>query len=219
MMSNLFSVFDPSSSLLNNWVSMLTGLMILPWSFWMFPSRIQVTFTNIFSTLNSEFSTLLGPKKMGSPLLLMALFSFILMNNFLGLFPYIFTATSHLAITLAMALPLWLSFILFSWIKETTHALAHLVPLGTPPVLMPFMVIIELVSNIIRPITLSVRLAANMIAGHLLLTLLGNQGILASTSIVSVIVFAQVLLLILEFSVSIIQAYVFATLTTLYASE
>nr|UBX38437.1 ATP synthase F0 subunit 6 [Branchinecta paludosa] len=219
MMSNLFSVFDPSSSLFNNWISMLMGLMILPWSFWMFPSRVQVVFVNMFLTLNLEFSTLLGPKKMGAPLLLMALFSFILMNNFLGLFPYIFTATSHLAVTLAMALPLWLSFVLFSWVKETVHALAHLVPLGTPPVLMPFMVIIEMVSNIIRPITLSVRLAANMIAGHLLLTLLGNQGILASTSVVFIIVTAQILLLVLEFSVSVIQAYVFATLTTLYASE
>lgn len=219
MIRNLFSVFDPSSSLFNNWISIFLGLIILPWSFWIFPSRVQIVFLNIFSTLNSEFSTLIGPKKIGAPLLLLALFSFILRNNFLGLFPYIFTATSHLTITLAIALPLWLSFILFRWIKETTHALAHLVPLGTPPVLIPFIVIIELVSNIIRPITLSVRLAANIIAGHLLLTLLGNQGIMASTSIVSVIIFAQILLLILEFSVSIIQAYVFATLTTLYARE
>ncbi|KAB1728998.1 ATP synthase F0 subunit 6, partial [Klebsiella pneumoniae] len=93
--------------------------------------------------------------------------------------------------------------------KETIHALAHLVPLGTPPALMPFIVLIELIRNIIRPITLSVRLAANIIAGHLLLTLLGNQGLRANLLTLFIIIIAQVLLLVLEFSVAIIQSYVF----------
>ena len=73
---------------------------------------------------------------------------------------------------------------------------------------MPFMVVIEIIRNIIRPITLSVRLAANIIAGHLLLTLLGAQGSLENIYITAIVVFSQIILLILEFSVAIIQSYV-----------
>jgi len=97
--------------------------------------------------------------------------------------------------------------------------IAHLVPLGTPVALMSFIVLIESVSNVIRPITLSVRLAANMIAGHLLLTLLGNQGVGAGYGVVLVVVSRQFLLLTLEAAVAIIQSYVFMTLRVLYSSE
>jgi F-type H+-transporting ATPase subunit a len=97
--------------------------------------------------------------------------------------------------------------------------LAHLVPLGTPSVLMPFIVLIETIRNVIRPGTLAVRLAANIIAGHLLLVLLGNQGVGASISILSVVVFVQILLLLLESAVAVIQSYVFAVLATLYSRE
>jgi F-type H+-transporting ATPase subunit a len=97
--------------------------------------------------------------------------------------------------------------------------LAHLVPLGTPGVLMPFMVLIETTRNVIRPGTLAVRLAANMIAGHLLLVLLGNQGPSASSTILSLLLVTQILLLTLESAVAVIQSYVFAVLATLYSSE
>ena len=96
---------------------------------------------------------------------------------------------------------------------------AHLVPQGTPPVLIPFIVLIETIRNIIRPGTLAVRLAANIIAGHLLLTLLGNTGPSLSLSILSILIFSQILLLILESAVAIIQSYVFAVLRTLYTRE
>jgi len=137
----------------------------------------------------------------------------------LGLLPYIFTRTSHLIITLSLALPLWIAFILFGWINHTQHIFAHLVPQGTPSALIPFIVLIETIRNVIRPGTLAVRLAANMIAGHLLLTLLGSTGPSLSTSILSLLIIAQILLLILESAVAIIQSYVFAVLRTLYARE
>lgn len=97
--------------------------------------------------------------------------------------------------------------------------LAHLVPVGTPGVLIPFMVLIETTRNIIRPGTLAVRLAANMIAGHLLLVLLGNQGPSMRSSILWVLIVTQILLLTLERAVAVIQSYVFAVLATLYSSE
>nr|YP_010309786.1 ATP synthase F0 subunit 6 [Megetra punctata]UMR54903.1 ATP synthase F0 subunit 6 [Megetra punctata] len=218
---NLFSSFDPSSNwnLSLNWLSSFTCLIMLPSMFWLIPSRINLLWIKIINTLHKEFKTLIGPNSNGSTLIFISLFSFILFNNFLGLFPYIFTSTSHMVLTLSLALPLWLSFMLFGWINHTIHMFAHLIPQGTPPILMPFMVCIETISNIIRPGTLAIRLSANMIAGHLLMTLLGNTGSSLSIIVINFLIITQILLLTLESAVSIIQSYVFAVLSTLYSSE
>nr|AYW52211.1 ATP synthase F0 subunit 6 [Amarygmini sp. ACP-2013] len=221
MMANLFSSFDPSTnwSTSINWMSTMIGIMVIPASFWLIPSRINMIWMKISITLHKEFKTLLGPNFKGATLMFISLFSLILFNNFLGLFPYIFTSTSHMVLTLTLALPLWLSFMLFGWINNTIHMFAHLVPQGTPPVLMPFMVCIETISNIIRPGTLAIRLSANMIAGHLLMTLLGNTGSMLSIYMINILLVVQILLLVLESAVAIIQSYVFAVLSTLYSSE
>nr|QAU54273.1 ATP synthase F0 subunit 6 [Desmopachria sp. ITV9392]QPA36188.1 ATP synthase F0 subunit 6 [Desmopachria sp. RRMO-2020]QPA36201.1 ATP synthase F0 subunit 6 [Desmopachria sp. RRMO-2020]QPA36214.1 ATP synthase F0 subunit 6 [Desmopachria sp. RRMO-2020]QPA36227.1 ATP synthase F0 subunit 6 [Desmopachria sp. RRMO-2020] len=223
MMTNLFSSFDPTTNIMNlslNWLSTSMGILLIPMYYWFIPTRIMMIWIMIINILHKEFKTLLGPfNYKGSTLLFISLFSFILFNNFLGLFPYLYTSSSHMSMTLSLALPLWLSFMLFGWINNTQHMFAHLVPQGTPPLLMPFMVCIETISNMIRPGTLAVRLAANMIAGHLLLTLLGNTGSKMSFLMLSILIFIQFLLLTLEFAVSIIQSYVFAILSTLYSSE
>nr|YP_008081544.1 ATP synthase F0 subunit 6 [Ascalohybris subjacens]AGK07588.1 ATP synthase F0 subunit 6 [Ascalohybris subjacens] len=223
MMTNLFSMFDPSTNLMNlslNWLSTMIGLLLIPNLYWLIPSRFSIMWFKILNTLHSEFKTLIGsPNSYGSTFIFVSLFSFITFNNFMGLFPYVFTSTSHLAMTLALALPLWLSFMLYGWINYTTHMFAHLVPQGTPPILMPFMVCIETISNIIRPGTLAVRLAANMIAGHLFLTLLGSTGPSMNLIMINILLITQFALLTLESAVAIIQSYVFAVLSTLYSSE
>nr|ARH54381.1 ATP synthase F0 subunit 6 [Gastrallus laevigatus] len=219
MMTNLFSSFDPSTQSLSlNWTSSLLVFIFFPYMFWLIPSRMSMMTMLITQTLHKEFKTLIGPNK-GMTLMFISLFIFILTNNFLGLFPYIFTSTSHLTMTLTLALPLWLSFMIFGWFNHTTHMLAHLVPQGTPPILMPFMVCIETISNIIRPGTLAIRLTANMIAGHLLMTLLGNTGNLLSLTLINLLIITQIALLVLESAVAIIQSYVFTVLSTLYSSE
>ena len=96
----------------------------------------------------------------------------ILYCNFLGLFPYIFTPSRHLVITINLALPVWLGYITYSIILNINFFLSHLVPLGTPYPLIIFIVLIEIIRRIIRPLTLSVRLAANIVAGHLLMVLI-----------------------------------------------
>nr|YP_009387529.1 ATP synthase F0 subunit 6 [Nauphoeta cinerea]ARS88098.1 ATP synthase F0 subunit 6 [Nauphoeta cinerea]AVN67479.1 ATP synthase F0 subunit 6 [Nauphoeta cinerea] len=224
MMTNLFSVFDPSTYILNislNWLSTLLGLLLIPSTIWLIPSRHFILWNKVLLTLHKEFKTLIGFKNInkGATFIFISLFSIIMFNNFLGLFPYVFTSTSHLIMTLSLALPLWLTFMMFGWINNTQHMFAHLVPQGTPPVLMPFMVCIETISNLIRPGTLAVRLAANMIAGHLLLTLLGNTGPYLSASLLTILISTQIALLVLESAVAIIQSYVFAVLSTLYSSE
>nr|UBS93982.1 ATP synthase F0 subunit 6 [Saperda tetrastigma] len=222
MMTNLFSSFDPSTNfnLSLNWLSTLIGFFIIPPMFWLIPSRLNILWMKIIFTLHKEFKILIGfNKTQGSTLIFISLFTLILFNNFLGLFPYIFTSTSHMTLTLTLALPLWLSFMIYGWLNNTIHMFAHLVPQGTPPILMPFMVCIETISNIIRPGTLAVRLSANMIAGHLLMTLLGNTGPSLNLLAINFLIITQILLLILESAVSIIQSYVFAILSTLYSSE
>lgn len=121
--------------------------------------------------------------------------------------------------TLTLALPIWLGRILWSIKNQYNSLLAHLVPTGTPNVLIPVIVIIETVRRIIRPGTLSIRLAANIVAGHLLLTLLGSQGPLLPLNLTVILIVGLVLLLCLELAVACIQAYVFTILRSLYLNE
>nr|YP_010713298.1 ATP synthase F0 subunit 6 [Mesobuthus eupeus]WDA95761.1 ATP synthase F0 subunit 6 [Mesobuthus eupeus] len=220
MMMNLFVVFDPVSvfGLHLNWISLVVGIMFLPVGYWITPSRYVVLLSEVTEGLAKEVGFLYSKRWGGAELLLVTLFWFIVMSNFLGLFPFIFTATSHILVTLGLALPIWFSLMIYGWVNKTKEMFAHLVPLGTPFALMNFMVIIESVSNVIRPVTLSVRLAANMIAGHLLIVLLGSA---VSISIWSVCfgVFSLGLLFLLETAVAFIQSYVFMVLVGLYSAE
>nr|AKN78877.1 ATP synthase FO subunit 6 [Harmonia axyridis]ARI43901.1 ATP synthase F0 subunit 6 [Harmonia axyridis] len=217
MMMNLFSSFDPSSYFMLplNWLSMIISFLFIPSMFWLIPNRFNFLIQNMLITLHKEFKII---TKKNNTLMFIVLFYFIMINNLMGLFPYIFTASSHMIFTLSLALPLWLSFMLNSWISHTYHSFAHLMPQGTPSILMPFMVCIETISNIIRPGTLAIRLSANMIAGHLLLTLLGNTGPMVNL-LIFLIIMIQFMLILLESAVALIQSYVFAILSTLYSSE
>nr|YP_010713963.1 ATP synthase F0 subunit 6 [Pseudeustrotia carneola]WDD39375.1 ATP synthase F0 subunit 6 [Pseudeustrotia carneola] len=223
MMSNLFSIFDPSTNLFNipfNWISTMLGIMFIPYSFWLIPNRHFFFWNFILLKLHNEFKTLLKNNYFqGSTFIFISMFTFILFNNFLGLFPYIFTSTSHLTLSLSISLPLWLSFMIYGWINNSQHMFIHMIPQGTPFILMPFMVLIETISNIIRPGTLAVRLTANMIAGHLLMTLLSGTGPSMNYYFIMILIVVQILLLILESAVAIIQSYVIAILSTLYSSE
>nr|WCH58157.1 ATP synthase F0 subunit 6 [Scelimena sp. 1 JL-2023a] len=221
MMTNLFSSFDPSTSnnLSMNWTSSVMFLTMMPITFWVLKTRPMIIIDTLFKNINKEFSSILMNKNTSSTMIFISMFLIIMMNNTMGLFPYIFTSTSHMAMTLALALPMWLSFNLYGWVNKTNHMMQHMVPAGTPSALMPFMVCIETISNLIRPGTLAIRLAANMIAGHLLLTLLGNTGIFLNNIMLMSMLTIQVALITLEAAVSLIQAYVFSVLTTLYSNE
>lgn len=220
MITNLFSVFDPSTTIFNlslNWIRIILGLFFIPYIYWLIPSRYNIIWRKLFNYIHIELKILLNNGK--NTFIFVSLFVFILFNNFLGLFSYIFTRTSHLTLTLTLSIPLWLSFILYGWINKTNHIFSHLVPLGTPGVLIPFIVCIETIRNVIRPGTLAIRLTANIIAGHLLLTLLRNNGPGLPTILVSILLVVQIALLVLESAVAVIQSYVFTVLITLYSRE
>ena len=137
----------------------------------------------------------------------------------MGLAPYIFTRSRHISFTLTLAIPIWIGRIVFSIKNQYNRLFAHLVPSGTPVALIPIIVIIETVRNVIRPGTLSIRLAANIVAGHLLLTLLGSQGPAARGLVIIGLIVSLILLLCLELAVACIQAYVFTILRSLYLNE
>lgn len=223
MISNLFSIFDPSTNLFNlslNWIRTILGILFIPYSFWLIPNRHYIFWSFILNKLHNEFKTLIKNNYFqGSTFIFISIFSFILFNNFLGLFPYIFTRTSHLTLSLSISLPLWLRFIIYGWINNSQHIFIHIIPQGTPTVLIPFIVLIETIRNIIRPGTLAVRLTANIIAGHLLITLLRGTGPSINNYLVIILILIQILLLVLESAVAVIQSYVIAILRTLYSRE
>nr|QLD97002.1 ATP synthase F0 subunit 6 [Proknekalia peringueyi]QLD97015.1 ATP synthase F0 subunit 6 [Proknekalia peringueyi] len=220
MMNNLFSIFDPSTSsyLSANWISCIIILLLTPLIFWVIPSRLQLFWFLITKYLINELSNNFSKKKMKFIIIFTSLFWFILIMNFMGLFPYIFTPTSHINLTSCLALPFWLTLMLFGWINFTNSMFLHLVPTGTPIFLSSFMVLIETISNLIRPITLAIRLSANMISGHLLICLLSNT-LYNLNHIFPIITPILIALMILETAVAIIQSYVFVTLLTLYLNE
>nr|QTF76083.1 ATP synthase F0 subunit 6 [Franklinothrips vespiformis] len=224
MILDLFSAFEPKTYIMSlnlslNWLSSLLTLLFIPCLFWVSINRISSIFEMVLSFLLKEFKIIVKNKQYSGILLFISLLCFILLNNFLGMFPYIFTSSSHLSFSLVFSLSLWMSFMIFGWVNFTKFMFAHLVPSGTPAVLMPFMVCIESISNFIRSGTLAVRLSANMISGHLLLSLLGNQGSSLSIILCLILIILQLALLSLEFSVCFIQSYVFTVLSALYSSE
>lgn len=222
MMINLFSIFDPSTSiyLSLNWFRSLYVIIIIPNIYWFIPSRWNYLNNFIFNYLLNEFKLLLNKNfNLLNIIILIRIFYFVLINNFIGIFPYIFTSSSHLIFRLTISLSIWLAFILFGWIKNTNHIFIHLVPIGTPGLLIFFIVIIESIRNFIRPGTLGVRLSANIIAGHLLITLISSTGNSLRLILLILMVLIQSLLIILELRVSVIQAYVITILRTLYSIE
>lgn len=219
MIVSLFSVFDPSTSEMFrfNWINLFIIILFLPLlAIYKKYSNYDFCFLNIIYYLYNEYKIYIIPY---SSLFFITLYYLIYLLSLLGLFPYVFTLTSHIVFALGFALPLWLANLLYGGYKNIEYILAHIVPLGTPSVLMVFIVMVETVSQIIRPITLAVRLRANIIAGHVLLSLVGQLGEVAGPWILVLITPIQIILYILEIGVAIIQAYVYCTLSVLYNSE
>ena len=224
-MTNLFSSFDPMVNIIGfnvrlNWISRIIPILVLPQAYWITSSQIIKSIENIINYLHGELAAVFGLVALPGTIFTLLRFSFfIFFCNLIGLAPYIFTRSSHMSFTLTLALPIWLGRILFSMKNQYNRLFAHLVPTGTPGALIPVIVIIETVSNVIRPGTLSIRLAANIVAGHLLLTLLGSQGPNAQGIVLLVLMGRLILLLCLELAVACIQAYVFTILRSLYLNE
>ena len=154
-----------------------------------------------------------------------SLFMFVLLANLWGMFPYFYTVTSQVIVTGTLAILVIGTVVVYGLWKHRLHFFRLFVPSGLPIVLLPFVTFIEVLSFISRPISLSIRLFANMLAGHITLkvfagfvTLLGSAGFLGILGAVLPLA-ATVALTALEFLVAALQAYVFAILASLYLND
>ncbi len=146
------------------------------------------------------------------------LFMFILFGNMLGMLPYGFTFTSHIIVTFTLALVVFVGVTVLGFVKHGIGFLKFFAPSGVPIFIMPLLIPIEIISYLSRPISLSVRLFANMLAGHTLLKVFG--GFVIALGVAGVVPFAFLVALMgLELLIAFLQAYVFAILTCLYIND
>jgi F-type H+-transporting ATPase subunit a len=150
------------------------------------------------------------------------LFMFILFGNLVGMVPYSFTFTSHIVVTFAMALVVFLGVTTIGFLRHGAHFFSLFVPPGVPKVMLVILVPIEIISYVIRPVTLSVRLFANMMAGHTMLVIFA--GFVTSLGAFFVLpgllpLAATTAFMFLEVLVAVLQAYVFTILTCIYLHD
>nr|QNS38263.1 ATP synthase F0 subunit 6 [Zosterops hypoxanthus] len=182
-------------------------------------STLQLWFVNL---ITKQLMTPLNKEGHKWALILTSLMIFLLLVNLLGLLPYTFTPTTQLSMNLALAFPLWLATLLTGLRNQPSASLGHLLPEGTPTLLIPALILIETTSLLIRPLALGVRLTANLTAGHLLIQLISTAtvALFSTMPMVSLLTLLVLFLLtILEIAVAMIQAYVFVLLLSLYLQE
>jgi F-type H+-transporting ATPase subunit a len=183
------------------------------------PSRIQASAEIIYNMITNMLNQNVGKEGRKFIPLIFTLFMFVLLCNLLGMLPYGFAVTSHIAITFGLAIMIFFLVTIYGFATQGMHFLAIFLPKGTPLWLSPLMILIELCAYLARPISLSLRLAANMTAGHILLKVMAGF-------VVSLIIFAKFLpmpvimvLVGFELFVAILQAYIFTILACVYLSD
>jgi F-type H+-transporting ATPase subunit a len=183
------------------------------------PGRLQSTAEMSYEFVANMVRDNVGTEGMRYFPFVFTLFMFVLVLNTLGLVPYSFTVTSHIIVTFALAAFIFIGVTLIGFIKHGVKFLKFFVPSGVPFILLPLLVVIEVISYLTRPISLSVRLFANMMAGHTMLKVFGAfvvaLGLLGGwAALAFMVAFTG-----LELLVAFLQAYVFAILTCIYLND
>tara|TARA_B100001057_G_scaffold143827_1_gene143575 strand:+ start:3780 stop:4514 length:735 start_codon:yes stop_codon:yes gene_type:complete len=183
------------------------------------PGRLQLIAELFYNFIAKMISDTAGSKAKPYFPFIFTLFMFVLLCNMVGMLPYSFTVTSHIIVTLVMALFIFIAVTVIGFIKHGLKYLSIFVPKGVPVILLPLITIIEIISYLSRPVSLSVRLFANMMAGHTMLKVFGSfvisLGLLGGWLPLSF----SVALTGLEILVAFLQAYVFAILTCIYLND
>jgi F-type H+-transporting ATPase subunit a len=185
----------------------------------MLPNKIQLLAELSYSFVSKMISDTAGTKAKPYFAFIFSLFMFVLFCNMFGMIPYTFTVTSHIIVTFVLATFIFIGVTIIGFIKHGFGYLKLFVPSGVPIVLLPLIVVIEIISYLSRPISLSVRLFANMMAGHTMMKVFG--GFVISLGIVGgwLPLSFSVALTGLEILVAFLQAYVFAILTCIYLND
>lgn len=188
------------------------------------PGRLQSAAEMAYEFVASTVRSTTGTEGMKFFPLVFSIFMFVFFSNVIGIIPYTFTVTSQIVVTFALAALVILTVLIYGLVRHGTHFLHLFVPSGVAPALLPFIVLIEVISFISRPISLSVRLFANMLAGHITLKVFGAfVALLLGSGVWAVIsplpLLGIVLLTAFELLVAVLQAYVFAILTCVYLND
>ena len=183
------------------------------------PGRMQLVAELFYNFISKMISDTAGSKAKPYFPFIFSLFMFVLICNMIGMLPYSFTVTSHIIVTFVLATFIFIAVTVIGFIKHGFGYLKLFVPSGVPIVLLPLIVIIEIISYLSRPISLSVRLFANMMAGHTMMKVFG--GFVISLGVVGgwLPLSFSVALTGLEILVAFLQAYVFAILTCIYLND
>ena len=183
------------------------------------PGKFQLISEMLYNFISKMISDTAGKKAKPYFSFIFSLFIFVLFCNMVGMLPYSFTVTSHIIVTLAFAMFIFIGVTILGFVIHGFKYLKIFVPSGVPMVLLPIIMIIEIISYLSRPVSLSVRLFANMMAGHTMLKVFGgfvvSLGILGGWLPLSF----SVALTGLEILVAFLQAYVFAILTCIYLND
>lgn len=187
------------------------------------PGRIQFIGESLHRFVGQMIKDNVGEEGMPYLPYIMSVFLFILMGNTLGMIPYSFTFTSHIIVTFVLAVIVFIGVTILGFVRHGTHFFRLFCPEGTPVYIIPLLVPVEIMSYFTRPVSLSVRLFANMMAGHAMLKIFGGFVILlAGTSLFPVAALPFVVNLAVvgfEFLVAFLQAYVFTVLTCIYLND
>ena len=183
------------------------------------PSKIQLISEMLYNFVAKMISDTAGKKAKPYFSFIFSLFIFILFCNMIGMLPYSFTVTSHIIVTLAFAVFIFVGVTILGFVIHGFKYLKIFVPSGVPAVLLPIIMVIEIISYLSRPISLSVRLFANMMAGHTMLKVFG--GFVISLGLVAgwLPLTFSIALTGLEILVAFLQAYVFSILTCIYLND
>ena len=183
------------------------------------PSKIQLLTELSYTLISKMISDTAGSKAKPYFPFVFSLFMFVLFCNMLGMLPYSFTVTSHIIVTFALAAVIFVGVTIIGFINHGAGYLKLFIPSGVPLFLLPLIVIIEIISYLSRPVSLSVRLFANMMAGHTMLKVFG--GFVISLGIIGgwLPLSFTVALTGLEILIAFLQAYVFAILTCIYLND
>lgn len=182
------------------------------------PNRLQIIGEILFNMVNNLLYGIAGEEAKKYMPFVFSLFIFILMCNLFGMLPFSFTVTSHIIVTFAMAIVVFIGVTTIGFIRHGLHYLSLFLPQGTPIALAPLMIAIELFAYLIRPISLSLRLAANMTAGHTIMKVIASFVML--TGLFGIFPFTLLTLLTgFEIFVAVLQAYIFTILSCVYLSN
>jgi len=188
----------------------------------MVPGRLQAAVEMMYEFVAGILRDATGKEGMRFFPIVFTIFMFILMGNTLGMIPGAFTFTSHIIVTFAMAIAVWVGVTIIGFWYHGAHFLHFFVPTGAPKVMLPLLVPIEIMSYCVRPISLSVRLFCNMMAGHTMLKVFAGFVIsLAGYFVVPAVapLAITVVLIGFEFAVAFLQAYIFTVLTCIYLND